>query len=184
MPRQTTELLLAWSQGDESAGEELFPVVYVELRRLARARLRRERPDHTLQPTALVHEAYLRLAQQHSLRCENRAQFFAIAAQMMRRILINHARDRRAAKRGGGIVNVSLDEVLELAEATHVDVLQLDEALIELEALAPRQSQIVELRFFGGLNLEETAHVMSISTATVERQWRTARAWLHHRIRA
>lgn len=184
MPREATELLVAWSQGDEAAGDELFPVLYVELRRLARSLLRRERPDHTLQPTALVHEAYLRLARQHSLRWENRAQFFAIAAQMMRRILINHARDRRAAKRGGGTLNVPLDEALDLAESTHVDVLQLDEALAELEGLAPRQSQIVELRFFGGLSLEETAHVLSISTATVERQWRIARAWLHHRIRA
>jgi RNA polymerase sigma factor (TIGR02999 family) len=184
MAREATELLLAWSQGDKTAGEELFPVVYVELRRLARARLRRERPDHTLQPTALVHEAYLRLVEQHTLGCENRSQFFAIAACMMRRILINHARDRRAAKRGGAALRVPLDEALELAESKHIELLQLDDALLELERLAPRQSQIVELRFFGGLSLEETAQALNISTATVERQWRTARAWLHSRLRA
>lgn len=182
MAREATELLLAWSQGDKAAGEEFFPVVYVELRRLARSRLRRERPDHTLQPTALVHEAYLRLAAQRTLGCD-RSQFFAIAACMMRRILINHARDRAAAKRGGGTLGIPLDEALEFAESKHIDLLQLDEALLELEKLAPRQSQIVELRFFGGLSLEETARALRISTATVERQWRTARAWLHSHLR-
>ncbi len=155
-----------------------WPGVYDELRRIAASYLRGERPDHTLQPTALVHEAYLRLVDQRRIDYGNRAQFLGVAAQMMRRILTNHARARQAAKRGGtDAVRLSLDEALDFYEARDINVIAVDEALKELALLDPRQAQIVELRFFGGLTMEEVAQVLSLSVATVNREWATARLW-------
>jgi RNA polymerase sigma factor (TIGR02999 family) len=157
---------------------EAMSAAYDELRQLARRYLRRERPNHTLQPTALVHEAYLRLTQQRNVHWQNRAHFIGIAARVMREILVEHARSRQAAKRGGGIT-MSLSKVLELFEERDVDLLALDEALNHLAAIDPQKSRIVELRAFGGLTLEETAEVLNTSSATITRQWRTARAWLY-----
>jgi len=179
-PQGVTQLLLAWNQGDQAALDQLLPVVYDELRRLARSYLRRERPDHTLQATALVHEAYLRLIDQHSVTWQNRAHFFGIAAQMMRRILINHAESRHAAKRGGTADKLSLDEAISFGGEREVDLIALDDALKGLEKLDPQKSRLVELRFFGGLTIEETAEILGVSRATVERDWRTAKAWLRH----
>lgn len=180
-PPTITQLLSEWSKGDRDALDQLAPLVYDELRRLARSYLRRERPDHTLQATALVHEAYLRLIDQHSVTWQNRAHFFGIASQMMRRILVNHAIARGTEKRGGDAVRGSLDEAVSL-ERPDVDLIALDEALKELEALDPRQARIVELRFFGGLSIQETSEVVSLSPATVKREWSTARLWLRRRI--
>jgi RNA polymerase sigma factor (TIGR02999 family) len=173
-----TQLLIEWSRGNQSVLDELFPIVYDELRRLARNYLRQERSDHTLQPTALVHEAYLRLIDQRSVSWQNRAQFFGLAAQMMRRILVNHAVGRHAVKRGGHVRRIPLDEAIEELEARQVDVIALDAALTALHALDARQSQIVELRFFGGLTVNETAEVVGTSPATVKRDWTTAKLWL------
>jgi RNA polymerase sigma factor (TIGR02999 family) len=173
-----TQLLVDWNRGNQAALDELFPIVYDELRRLARSYLRQERSGHTLQPTALVHETYLRLIDQRSVSWQNRAQFFGLAAQMMRRILVNHAVGRHAAKRGGHAERVPLDEALDVLEARQVDVVALDAALKALAALDPRQSQIVELRFFGGLTVEETADVVGISPASVKREWAAAKLWL------
>src|SRR5437867_361736 len=159
-----------------------MPVVYGELRRLAQHYLRRERPDHTLQATALVHEAYLRLIDQHSVTWQNRAHFFGIAAQMMRRILVNHAVAKRSEKRGGLETKLSLDEAVSFADQREVDLVALDDALKELEALDPQQSRVVELRFFGGLSIEETAEALGISPATVKRDWSTAKIWLRRAI--
>ena len=180
--RDITALLKDWSGGDRAALEKLMPVVYEELRRLAAAHLRSERSDHTLQPTALVHEAYLRLADQRSVEWANRAHFFSIAARIMRRILVDHARRRRALKRDGGGLRLTLAEAS--TEDRGPELLALDTALTSLEALDPRQARIVELRFFGGLSVEETAEAAGISTATVKREWRTARAWLRREIGA
>lgn len=181
-----SQLLLQWNEGDQAALERLMPLVYDELRRLARSYLRRERPDHTLQATALVNEAYLRLIDQHSVTWRNRAHFFGIAAQMMRRILVNHALARQAAKRGGDVPTLALDDAeaagLRAADRGGVDLVVLDDALKELERLDPRQSQIVELRYFGGLSIEETAEVLHVSPATIKREWTTARLWLRRRI--
>ena len=173
-----TELLVEWTRGNQAALDQLFPIVYDELRRLARGYLREERPGHTLQPTALVHEAYLRLVDQRSVNWQNRAQFFGLAARMMRRILVNHALGRRAAKRGGDVQRIPLDEAVDAFEAQHVDVVALDAALQALATLDVRQSQIVELRFFGGLTIEETAEVVGISPASVKREWTSAKLWL------
>jgi RNA polymerase sigma factor (TIGR02999 family) len=173
-----TQLLVEWSRGNQAALDELFPIVYEELRRLARAYLRHEAPGHTLQPTALVHEAYLRLVDQQSVNWQNRAQFFGLSAQMMRRILVNHALSRRAAKRGGDVRKVPLDEALDFFEVRSVDLVALDQAMKALAAFDPRQSQIVELRFFGGLTIDETAEVTGVSPATVKREWTAARLWL------
>ena len=175
-----TQLLEAWGSGDRKAGEELVPLVYAELRRIAAAKLRGERGGHTLQPTALVHEAWLRLMQQHEASWQNRAQFFAIAAQAMRRILVDHARKRHAAKRGDGEAPVDLEEVAHLVTVALPDdrLLALDEALHALADLDARQARIIELRFFGGLSVEETASVLGISATTVKREWATGRAWL------
>jgi RNA polymerase sigma factor (TIGR02999 family) len=178
-----TQLLVDWSKGDQEALDQLIPLVYAELRQLARSYLRRERPDHTLQATALVHEAYLRLIEQHSVTWQNRAHFFGIAAQMMRRILVNHALARKAGKRGGLAEKLSLDEVVEPGSERDVDLIFLDEALKELEALSPQQGRIVELRYFGGLSIEETAEVLNVSPATIKREWSTARLWLRRRMR-
>ena len=182
-PQQgVTELLVAWGEGDKAALDELMPVVYEELRRLARNYLSRERPGHTLQTTALVHEAYLRLVDQRSVNWQNRAQFFGIAAQMMRRILINHAKDRNAKKRQGYATRVSLDDAVSFFERRELDLMALDEALNDLAALDSQQTQIVELRFFGGLTIEEVSEVLGISPATTKREWDSAKLWLRRRL--
>jgi RNA polymerase sigma-70 factor (ECF subfamily) len=177
-----SHLLRAWSRGDLQARDELVPVVYRELRRRAGAYLRRERSDHTLQPTALVHEAYLRLTAQDRVAWQNRAHFFAIAAQMMRRVLIDHAREHLAAKRPGAHLKVLLDDRIGVAQPPACELMMVDEALVELARLDPRQAQIVELRYFGGLSEQEVAVVLSVSRATVTREWQTARAWLYRRL--
>jgi RNA polymerase sigma factor (TIGR02999 family) len=176
-------LLKAWGHGDLAARDQLMPVVYEELRRRARAYFRREQVGHGLQPTALVHEAYLRLIRQDRVIWENRAQFYGVAAQMMRRILVDHARARGMAKRSGQWTRVSLVDVAAAHHPDDVDVLDLHAALDELAAFDPRKSQVAELRFFGGLSLEETGHVLNVSIATVEREWRAARAWLYSRLK-
>jgi RNA polymerase sigma factor (TIGR02999 family) len=173
-----TELLRAWSGGDADARDRLLPLVYDELRRRAAAYLRRERRGGTLQPTALVHEAYLRLVDQRRAAWQNRAQFLGVAAEMMRRILVDRARARRAAKRSGHWARVTLDPAIALSNPLDVRVLDLDHALHRLAALDPRKSRVAELRFFGGLSLQETGEVLDISLGTVERDWQVARAWL------
>jgi RNA polymerase sigma factor (TIGR02999 family) len=175
-------LLRAWSRGELQARDDLVPIVYRELRRRAGAYLRRERPDHTLQPTALVHEAYLRLLGQDRVAWQNRAHFFAIAAQMMRRVLVDHARAHQAAKRPGAAVKIVLDDRIGAAKPRACECLDVDMALDELTRLDPRQGQIVELKYFGGLSEPEIAAVLSISRATVTREWQTARAWLYRRL--
>lgn len=182
MAAEITQLLVSWSQGDQAAAEKLMPLVYQELRRLAKGYLRRERPNHTLQPTALVHEAYLRLIDQQSVSWQNRAQFFGMAATLMRRILIDHARARRAAKRQGKEYALSLSQADRFSRQPDVNLLALDDALKDLAAIKPQHSRIVELRFFGGLTIEETAAVLGISHATVEREWSFARAWLRREV--
>ena len=172
-----TDLLVAWSAGDEAARNRLIDAVYNELRGLARGYLRRERADHSLAPTALVHEAYLKLIDQRQVRWQNRAHFFAIAAHVMRRILVDHARTRGAAKRHGG-QRVPLEDVQAVMDPPEVDVLDLDAALDKLSTFDPRQSELVELRFFGGLTVDEAAAVMGVAPATVDRDWALARAWL------
>jgi RNA polymerase sigma factor (TIGR02999 family) len=176
-------LLAAWGRGDLAARDRLMPLVYEELRRRARAYLRRERVGHTLQPTALVHETYLRLTKQERIAWQNRAQFYGIAAQIMRRILVDHARAHRMAKRSGRWVRISLTEFDPLSQVQDVDVLDLHAALKELAGFDSRKSQVAELRFFGGLSLAETGHVLGISIATVEREWQAARAWLYSRLK-
>jgi RNA polymerase sigma-70 factor, ECF subfamily len=178
-PADVTGLLHAWREGDAGARDQLMSVVYGDLHRRAAAFLRRERRDHTLQPTALVNEAYLRLVNQTRTDWQNRAQFFGVAAQIMRRILVDHARAGKMAKRSGSLLRVSLDERVARTSAPDIDVLALDEALTRLAAFDPRKSGIAELRFFSGLTLEETGHVLGISVATVERDWQAARAWLY-----
>jgi len=173
-----TRLLLAWSEGDHAARAELIPGVYVELRRMAARYFRHERPGHTLQPTVLVHEAYLKLVDQDHARWQNRAQFFGVAAQLMRRILVDHARTRGATKRGGGMTPVTLADVAGPSPARGIDVIALDETLTRLTSRYPQQGRLVELRYFGGLTIEETGEAMGISPATVKRQWTVARAWL------
>jgi RNA polymerase sigma factor (TIGR02999 family) len=176
--RAVTASLIAWAGGDETARERMLPLVYDELRQLAAGYLRRERPGHTLQPTALVHEAFLRLIDQREVDWSNRAQFIGLAAVMMRRILVNHARDRRAAKRGGDAERVPLTVDVGRIAATEVDVLDLHETLERLASHDQRKSQIVELKFFGGLTHDEIAGTLGVSRPTVEREWRFARAWL------
>ena len=183
-----TQLLVKWSEGDQKALDELMPLVYSELRRLAGNYLRRERQNHTLQPTALVNEAYLKLVDQRSPHWQNRAQFYGVAAQMMRRILVDHARQHQAAKRGGSdqqrlsITSAGQLGAKQLAAEPVIDLLALHEALEELTAIDPQQGRIVELKFFGGLSIEETAEVMGIGHATVERDWKMARAWLRRKL--
>jgi len=176
-----SELLAKWRAGDEESLRCLVPLVYNELRRLAHCQLRKERPDHTLQTTALVHEAYLSLMKQQTVEPESRAHFFAVCANLMRQVLIQYARRRKAAKRDGGY-RLTLDRALALAEDPSVDLVALDDALNRLAQLDPQQSRIVELRFFGGLSIEDTSHVLGISPATVKRHWTTARVWLHDEI--
>jgi RNA polymerase sigma-70 factor, ECF subfamily len=180
---QATELLRAWSQGDESARDRLLPLVYDELHRLARRYMRQERPDHTLQPTALVNEAYLRLIDVNRIEWRNRTHFLALAAQTMRRILVESARNRRRQKRGGGAVRESIDAIGELPKPEDRDVIALSDALNELAAFDERMSQVVELRFFGGLSVDETADVLNLSPETVMRDWKTAKAWLLRELR-
>jgi RNA polymerase sigma factor (TIGR02999 family) len=180
---RVSKLLLNWGQGDQGAREALIPLVYDELRRLARRYLRRERPDHTLQSAALVNEAYLRLIRQDQPQWQNRAHFFGVAAQLMRHILVDHARNRAAAKRGAGAPRLTLDPDVALPQARDVDLVALDDVLNQLAALDPQQSRLVELRFFGGLSIEETSVVLGVSPATVKREWATARAWLQREMR-
>jgi RNA polymerase sigma factor (TIGR02999 family) len=176
---EVTRLLIAWNAGDRDAVERLMPLVYGELREIAERHFRRERPGHTLQPTAVVHEAYFRLVDQTRVTWKNRGHFFAIASQAMRRILIDHARARQAEKRGGKETQVTLDVGVASPEpADDVDLLALDEALVRLKALDDAQARIVELRFFGGLSIEETAEAMETSPSSVKREFRSARAWL------
>jgi RNA polymerase sigma factor (TIGR02999 family) len=181
-PHDVTQMLLAWSRGEDAGGDELLAVVYAELHRQAARAMRREADDHTLQATALVHEAYLRLVDQRRVEWRNRAHFFGIAAQMMRRILVDHARGRDAAKRGGGVASVTLSDADAVADAgasdDAVEILALHDALERLATLDPDQARVVELRYFGGMNIDETAEVMGISPATVKREWAVARAWL------
>jgi RNA polymerase sigma factor (TIGR02999 family) len=180
--KDVTQLLVAWSNGDQTALDELIPLVYEELHRLAQRRLGRERLGHTLQPTALVHEAYLRLIDQKNVRWQNRAHFFAVAAQLMRRILVDYARRRHYAKREGGALRVTFDEAELVSKERAADVVALDDALTALATLDPRKSQIVELRFFGGLSIEETAEALGVSPGTVMRDWTLAKAWLQREI--
>jgi len=180
--QDVTALLAKWSGGDNAALEELMPLVYGELKRLAGSYLRRERPDHTLQSAALVNEAFLRLVDQSKVRWQNKSHFFGIAAQMMRRILVDHARGHKAAKRGAGAELLELNEAVAQAQKQSIDLLGLDEALDTLETMDPQQSRIIELRFFGGLSIEETAQVLGISPATVKRDFAAARAWLYRAV--
>ena len=181
---EVTELLQEWSSGRREALDRLLPKIYVELRRLAASYLRRERPDHTLQATALVNEAFLKLVDQKAVHWQNRAHFFGIAAQAMRRILVDHARAHAAGKRGAGQQPIAFDEAVAIAPARDIDLLALDEALTRLQAIDPQQSRIVELRYFGGLTIDETAEVMRISPATVGREWTLAKAWLYAELSA
>ena len=178
-----TALLLQLKQGNHEAGEKLIPLVYEELKRLARSYMRRERPDHTLQTTALVHEAYLKLVRQHAVNWQGRSHFFGIAAQLMRRILIDHARGQLRGKRGGLKEVLPLDEALVFSPEHSKELVKLDEALERLSKLDARQSQIVELRFFGGLSVEETSEFLGVSPKTVKRDWAVAKVWLHGELR-
>ena len=177
-PENVTKLLVAWGNGDEAARDELVPLVYDELHRLAHRYMNRERPGHTLQTSALVNEAFVRLIDQKGVHWQNRAHFFGIAAQMMRRILVDYARSRHYAKRGGSARQVSLNEAMTVTEERTAEVLALDDALKGLAEFDPRKSQIVQLRFFGGLSIEETAEVLKVSPGTVMRDWTLAKAWL------
>lgn len=182
-PDGITQLLIDWGKGDQAALEKLMPLVYSELRRLANNYLRRERTGHTLQPTALVNEAYLKLVSQKNAKWQNRAQFFAISAQLMRRILVDHARRHHALKRGGSEQQrLSITTAEKLVAQPEIDLLALNEALDELAKMDLQQSRIVELKFFGGLSIEETAEVLGIGHATVEREWKSARAWLRRQL--
>jgi RNA polymerase sigma factor (TIGR02999 family) len=180
-PRPVTDLLKAWSGGDEAARDRLVGLVYADLHRRAASYLRRERPGQTLEPNALVHEAYLKLVDQTHVQWQNRAQFFGLAAQIMRHILVDRGRARRAAKRGGGAIQITFAED-KLERTRGVDIQALDVALVALGKIDPRQGRIVELRYFGGLSIDETADVMGLSPATVKREWTMARAWLHREI--
>ena len=180
---RVSQLLLNWGQGDEAARNELIPLVYGELRRIARRYLSRERPDHTLQSGALVHEAYLRLLHKEPPQWQNRAHFFGVAAQLMRHILVDHARSRLAGKRGAGAPRLALDPQMALPQKREMDLVALDDALTKLASLDSQQSRLIELRFFGGLSIEETAVVLGISPATVKREWTTARAWLQREMK-
>jgi len=177
-----TRLLLDWGQGDQSALDRLMPLVYSELRHVAQNQLRLENPGHTLQPTALVHETYLRLIDQQRVEWRNRAQFFAMSAQMIRRILVDHARRRQAAKRGGMATRLQLDDSIAAAGSDVVDAIALEAALEGLAALDPQQARVIELRFYAGLSIDETASALGISPATVSRDWVTAKAWLYRRL--
>ena len=182
-PSDVTLLLVDWGKGNQQALDELMPLVYNELHRLAARYLRRERQDHTLQPTALINELYLKIIDQRQVNWQNRAHFFGIAAQMMRRILVDHAQAHRYAKRGGGAQKLTFDEALAVPAERDLDLIALDDALGSLAEIDPQQARIVELRFFGGLTIEETAEVLDISPATVKRDWNWAKAWLYREIK-
>ena len=182
LPQEITQLLLNWSKGDQAALEQLIPLVYPELKRLARRYMLRENPGHTLQTSALINEAYLRLVDRQNAEWQDRAHFFAVAAQIMRHILVDHARRYRYDKRGGGTRHVPLDEGAIVREERAGELVALDDALTRLAAIDPRKSQIVELRFFGGLTVEETAEVMKLAPITIMREWRAAKAWLWREI--
>lgn len=177
-----TQLLMDWSNGDQAALNELMPLVYRELRRLAHQHLNKENPGRTLQTTDLVHEAYLRLVDQKRTRWQNRTHFFGVAAQLMRRILVDRARRRRRIKRGGGMVMVSLEETAVVVRQPKIDMIAFDEALTRLAEMDQRKARIVELRYFGGLSVEETAQFLKVSALTVMRDWKTAKAWLHREL--
>ena len=179
---EVTQLLLQWSNGDKAALDKLVPLIYDELRRLARHYMSRERPGNTLQTTALVNEAYLRLINRKHVHWQNRAHFFAIAAQLMRSILVDHARSHAYAKRGGGARKIALDDAMAVSQQRAADVVALDDALKKLAEIDPEQSRIVEMKFFGGLTIEESAEVMGLSPATIKREWSTAKAWLYHEL--
>ena len=179
-----TKLLKDWSDGDQSVPDQLMPLVYDELRRLAHQYMRREKPGHTLQTSALVNEAYVRLVDQNNIQWESRAHFFGIAARLMRQILVDQARRRNFAKRGGGAIRVSLNEATIVAQEQSASVMALDDALKSLEQIDPRKSRIVELRFFGGMSIEETAEALKVSPGTVMREWTFARAWLRNEMSA
>jgi RNA polymerase sigma factor (TIGR02999 family) len=181
-PHEITQLLAEWSNGNQTALDKLYPLVYGELHKMANRYMKRERKDHTLQTTALINEAYVRMVDQKNVHWENRAHFFAISAQIMRRILIDHARRHHYAKRGGGAQKVSLDVTAIVASNPESDMLLLDEALNRLTEMDPRRGQVVELRYFGGLNNEEIAGVLKISENTVTRDWNMARAWLYQEL--
>jgi RNA polymerase sigma factor (TIGR02999 family) len=181
-PENITELLASYGRGDKESLDQLMPIVYDELRRQAARYLRREQAGHTLQTTALIHEAYVRLVDQRNMQWQNRAHFFGIAAQMMRRILVDHARSKKRAKRGGSDIRVSLGDAEVAAKDQELDVVALDEALDRLARIDEQQSRVVELRFFSGLSVEETAEVMGISKSTVKRDWSMAKAWLHREL--
>jgi RNA polymerase sigma-70 factor, ECF subfamily len=181
-PHHITQLLKDWANGDQSAGDQLMILVYDELHRMAHQHMRKERPGHTLQTSALVNQAYVRLVDQKNVQWQNRAHFFAIAARMMRRILVDHARSRQYAKHGGDACHVSLDEVVIVSEERATDIVALDDALVRLAAIDPRKTQIVELRFFGGLSIDETAALLAVSPGTVMRDWTLAKAWLRREI--
>ena len=179
---QVTQLLIDWSNGDRAALDKLVPAVEEELRRLAHRYMSRERAGHTLQTTALVNEAFVRLVNRKNIHWQNRAHFFGIAAQLMRTILVDHARSHASAKRGGGARKLELDEALVVSQQKAAEVIALDDALKELALIDPQQSRIVELRFFGGLTVEEAAEVLHVSPATIKREWSTAKAWLYHEL--
>ena len=181
-PRSVTALLGDWSRGNQSALNELLPLVYAELRRIAARQLRRERPNHTLQPTALVHEVYLRLVDQRQVDWKSRAHFFGVAAQVMRRLLVDHARRHGAGKRGEGVPCVPIDEAREVAAPAEIPILALDRALDRMQKVDPELARIVELRAFGGLTIDQAAHVLNISPSTAKRDWRTAKAWLNREL--
>jgi RNA polymerase sigma-70 factor (ECF subfamily) len=181
-PKEVTQLLLDWSRGDQAALDKLMPLVYGELRRMANRYMRREHVGHTLQTTALINEAYLRLIEQQRVQWHNRAHFFAISAKLMRRILVDHARSHTRAKRGGGVLKVSLNEAVVPSKERAAELVALDDALMRLATIDPRKSQVVELRFFGGLSVEETAEVLKVTPMTVTRDWKTAKAWLHREL--
>ena len=183
MASDITQLLNDYKKGKKDALDELFPLVYGELRKLAASRMRAERGDHTLQPTALVHEAYMRLIEQHSTDWQNRAHFFGLAAEMMRRILVNHAVSHNAEKRFGNQTRLALDEIVDFTKGADINLIALDEALNTLAEFDPKQAKIVELKFFGGLTNEEIAEVTGVSDSTVKREWRVAKAWLHEQLK-
>jgi RNA polymerase sigma factor (TIGR02999 family) len=181
-PQQVTQLLNDWSSGDQAARDRLMPLVYDELHRLAHQHMKRESKGHTLQTSALVNEAFLKLVDQKNVRWQNRAHFFGIAAQLMRRILVDHARSRQTAKRGGGVQAISFDDALYVSDERSAEVVAVHEALEQLSQFDSRKGQVVELRFFGGLSIEETAAALGVSTGTVKREWTMARAWLRRAV--
>ncbi len=183
MPERVTQLLINWNKGDRSALDEMLPLVYDELRRIAVRYMNREKSEHTLQPTALVHEAYMRLVDQKQVDWKNRAQFFGVAAEMMRRILVNHAIQKQTDKRGGDALRVTLSDANELSNESDTNLIALDEALTRLKEFDLRKSRIVELKFFGGLTTAEIAEVLQVSVATIEREWSLARAWLFREVK-